>query len=99
MSFPYSYISCSCIEAENALSRSGAAASGGDGEEEQEEKAFDPRSARANFSLSHLDHLMWCEDCNDIRCERCVISEIAFWYCPSCLFEVPSSMVKSEGNR
>ena len=99
MSFPYSYVSCSCIAAENVPKRAFASANGVPGDEEQEEKTFDPRSARANFSLSPLDHLMWCEDCNDIRCERCVISEIAYWYCPSCLFEVPSSMVKSEGNR
>ena len=99
MSFPYSDVSCSCIEAENVSKRLGSAPNGSLGEEEQEEKTFDPRSPRANFSLSPLDHLMWCEDCNDIRCERCVISEIAYWYCPSCLFEVPSSMVKSEGNR
>ncbi|MCJ1284320.1 hypothetical protein MMC26_003651 [Xylographa opegraphella] len=99
MSFPYSYVSCSCIEAEHIARRIGAAANGVQAEEEQEEKTFDPRSPRANFSLSPLDHLVWCEDCNDIRCERCVISEICYWYCPSCLFEVPSSMVKSEGNR
>lgn len=68
-------------------------------EEEGEEKTFDPRSPRANYSLYPLEHLLYCEDCHEIRCPRCTIEEIVCWFCPSCLFEVPSSMVKSEGNR
>ena len=95
MAYPYCYVRCPCAdEAPN------------DGEipvqsDEQPEKqeAFDPRAPRSNFSLYPLDHLMWCEDCHDIRCPRCTVEEIVCWYCPNCLFEVASSMVKSEGNR
>lgn len=68
-------------------------------EEDGEEKTFDPRSPRANYSLYPLEHLLYCEDCHEIRCPRCTIEEILCWFCPSCLFEVPSSMVKNEGNR
>ena len=68
-------------------------------DEAEEENTFDPRSPRTNFSIYPLDHLLWCEDCHEIRCARCTIEEIVCWYCPSCLFEVASSMVKSEGNR
>lgn len=95
MSFPYSYFSCPCAD-----SLATTTISGGDLDDEtEEEKTFDPRSPRTNFSLYPLDHLLWCEDCHEIRCARCITEEIVCWYCPSCLFEVASSMVKSEGNR
>ncbi|KAI9838018.1 MAG: hypothetical protein M1819_006172 [Sarea resinae] len=68
-------------------------------EEEEEDRTLDPRSARANYSLYPIEHLLYCEDCHQIRCPRCVLDEIVCWFCPNCLFEVPSSMVKSEGNR
>ncbi|KAL8651312.1 MAG: hypothetical protein Q9226_004762 [Calogaya cf. arnoldii] len=42
---------------------------------------------------------MYCEDCQQIRCSRCTIEEIVCWYCPGCLFEIPTSQIKSEGNR
>jgi dynactin-4 len=49
--------------------------------------------------LYPIEYLMYCEDCHQIRCPRCVAEEIVTYYCPSCLFEVPSSNIKSEGNR
>ncbi|RPB24145.1 hypothetical protein L211DRAFT_857418 [Terfezia boudieri ATCC MYA-4762] len=60
---------------------------------------FDPRNPRSAFSLFPLENLLYCEDCHQIRCPRCVLEEIVSYYCPSCLFEVPSSTVKTEGNR
>lgn len=77
----------------------------GDGKEneveevEEEEGTFDPRSPRANFSLYPPEQLLYCEDCHQIKCPRCITEEIVSWYCPNCLFETPSSMVRSEGNR
>ena len=68
-------------------------------EEEEEEGTFDPRSPRANFSLFPPEQLLYCEDCHEIKCPRCITEEIVSWYCPNCLFETPSSMVRSEGNR
>ena len=69
-----------------------------DGEEE-EEQTFDPRSPRSNFSLYPPEQLLYCEDCHQIKCPRCITEEIVSWYCPNCLFETPSSMVRGDNNR
>ncbi|KAF2686096.1 dynactin-like protein Arp1 p62 subunit RO2 [Lentithecium fluviatile CBS 122367] len=96
--FPYTYYACDCFDsttttASKRASQVLAAAA------EEDERDFDPRSPRSNYSLFPLEHLLYCEDCQQIRCPRCVIEETLNWYCPSCLFEVPSSVVKSDGNR
>jgi dynactin-4 len=70
-----------------------------EGEDEDEEQTFDPRSPRSNFSLYPPAQLLYCEECHQIKCPRCITEEIVSWYCPSCLFETPSSMVRSDGNR
>ncbi|KAK6515436.1 hypothetical protein TWF506_007771 [Arthrobotrys conoides] len=67
--------------------------------DEDDDNNFDPRDPRSAFSLFPIENLLYCEDCHQIRCPRCVQDEIVCWYCPSCLFEVPSSTVKSDGNR
>ncbi|EEH44654.2 uncharacterized protein PADG_00943 [Paracoccidioides brasiliensis Pb18] len=108
--FPYSFISCPCAEtstaptpATNILSKdlSNLTLSGQqqDSDSDEEEQTFDPRSPRANYSLYPPEHLLYCEDCHQIKCPRCITEEIVCWYCPNCLFETPSSMVRSEGNR
>ncbi|KZF23519.1 hypothetical protein L228DRAFT_282240 [Xylona heveae TC161] len=103
LSFPYLYISCPCASEttlppvwpySNRLSRENA-----EDDDEEDEKTFDPRNPRANYSLYPLEHLLFCEDCRQIRCPRCALEEVLCWYCPSCLFESPSSAVKTEGNR
>lgn len=66
---------------------------------DEEEQTFDPRSPRSNFSLYPPEQLLYCEDCHQIKCPRCITEEIVSWYCPNCLFETPSSMVRSDGNR
>ncbi|RAL15506.1 putative dynactin Arp1 p62 subunit RO2 [Aspergillus homomorphus CBS 101889] len=68
-------------------------------DDSEDEQTFDPRAPRSNFSLYPPEHLLYCEDCHQIKCPRCITEEIVCWYCPNCLFETPSSMVKSEGNR
>jgi len=68
-------------------------------DEEEEEQTFDPRSPRSNFSLYPPEQLLYCEDCHQIKCPRCITEEIVSWYCPSCLFETPSSMVRGDANR
>ncbi|KAJ5551050.1 hypothetical protein N7461_005748 [Penicillium sp. DV-2018c] len=70
-----------------------------DEEDEDEEQTFDPRSPRSNFSMYPPEQLLYCEECHQIKCPRCITEEIVSWYCPSCLFETPSSMVRSDGNR
>ncbi|KAJ5692788.1 hypothetical protein N7462_002211 [Penicillium macrosclerotiorum] len=68
-------------------------------ENEQDEQTFDPRSPRSNFSLYPPEQLLYCEDCHQIKCPRCITEEIVSWFCPNCLFETPSSVVRSDGNR
>lgn len=60
---------------------------------------FDPWNPRSTYSLFPLENLLYCEDCGQVRCPRCVIEEIVCYFCPNCLFEVPSATVKAEGNR
>ncbi|KAG4027530.1 hypothetical protein MFRU_029g00540 [Monilinia fructicola] len=93
---PYTYFQCPCSDTSIPSNSSTPPHSP---THEEEERTFDPRAPRANYSLYPLEHLLYCEDCHQIRCSRCVLDEIVTWYCPSCLFEVPSSTVKSEGNR
>lgn len=108
--FPYTLISCPCADVsgpENPSHRLSRDFSGlavdkqhpNDRGEEDEGRTFDPRSKRANYSLYPPEHLLYCEDCHQIKCPRCVTEEVVCWYCPNCLFETPSSMVRSEGNR
>ncbi|KAJ5155827.1 hypothetical protein N7492_008630 [Penicillium capsulatum] len=68
-------------------------------EQEEEEQTFDPRSPRSNFSLYPPEQLLYCEDCHQIKCPRCITEEIVSWYCPNCLFETASSMVRGDANR
>lgn len=56
-------------------------------------------SSQASNYLYPLSRLYFCEDCHQIRCPSCVQDEIVSYYCPNCLFEVPTASVKSEKNR
>ena len=46
-----------------------------------------------------LHRLYFCPYCFELRCMYCLQDEINFYYCPNCLFEVPSALVKSGKNR
>jgi hypothetical protein len=96
---PYTYFQCPCTDTSIPTRRLGEENPTTEEENDEDERTFDPRAPRANYSLYPLEHLLYCEDCHQIRCPRCVLDEIVTWYCPNCLFEVPSSTVKSEGNR
>jgi dynactin-4 len=111
LSFPYTYYSCPCVyalprpqskdrktsrEQQNTGQRPTPPL---DDEEDGDEQTFDPKSLRANYSLFPLEHLLWCTECHEMRCARCMAEEIVCWYCPTCLFEVPSSTVRTDGNR
>ena len=96
--FPYTYYACDCYDAK-AATISAKRSSQLTPAEDEDERTFDPRDPRSNYALYPLEHLLYCEDCRQIRCPRCVIEETLNWFCPNCLFEVPSSMIKSEGNR
>ncbi|GAA5878959.1 hypothetical protein JCM16303_007244 [Sporobolomyces ruberrimus] len=53
----------------------------------------------ALFQHHSLSTLLFCEECDAIRCDSCASNEVACYYCPNCLFEVPSASVRSEKNR
>ncbi|KAH8815887.1 dynactin Arp1 p62 subunit RO2 [Xylogone sp. PMI_703] len=96
---PYTYIQCPCSEIPTSARTIDSDPIPQTEEDEEEGRNFDPSAPRANYALYPLEHLLYCEDCHQIRCPRCYLEEILTWYCPNCLFEVPSSTVKSEGNR
>ncbi|CBQ71651.1 related to dynactin subunit p62 [Sporisorium reilianum SRZ2] len=58
--------------------------------------AYSPAS---RYAFHPLDTLYFCDECDQIRCNRCVTLDIASYYCPNCLFEVPGASVKAEKNR
>lgn len=97
--FPYTYISCPCTESSGPLTLGKRPSDGQQNDEEEGEGTFDPRTPRSNFSLFPPEHLLYCEDCRQIKCPRCITEEIICWFCPSCLFETPTSSVRSDGNR
>jgi dynactin-4 len=104
---PYTRYACPCSETTSAApasllnkKTSQHIQNEAPGEEEEDEGgAFHPHDMRANFSLYPLDQLLFCDECNHTRCAKCWSEETLYWYCPSCLFEVPSSGVKGDGNR
>ncbi|KAK4118420.1 hypothetical protein N657DRAFT_667206 [Parathielavia appendiculata] len=96
---PYTYIQCPCSDSSTLGRSSDTNSSRADGADDDDDRTFDPRAPRSNYSLYPLEYLLYCEDCHQIRCPRCVAEEIVTYYCPNCLFEVPSSNLKSEGNR
>ncbi|KAJ1994472.1 hypothetical protein H4R33_000256 [Dimargaris cristalligena] len=66
---------------------------------EEDGLPYDPLSDDLLHHTHPLCDLYFCEDCLQLRCGGCVFEEIASYYCPSCLFEVPSASVKAEKNR
>ncbi|KAF2713032.1 hypothetical protein K504DRAFT_478966 [Pleomassaria siparia CBS 279.74] len=97
--FPYTYYSCDCYDSNTNITSAKRASQQAPIADDEDERTFDPRSPRSNYSLYPLEHLLYCEDCQQIRCHRCVIEETLAWFCPACLFEVPSSLIKADGNR
>ena len=58
-----------------------------------------PSLASSSASFHPLHELFFCEECDAVRCNRCVSVEVSGYYCPNCLFEVPSASVRAEKNR
>ncbi|KAK6079254.1 dynactin p62 family protein [Seiridium cupressi] len=97
---PYSYIQCPCYDSTSqARIPDDASSPSSLDAPDDDDHAFDPRAPRSNYSLYPIEYLLYCVDCNQIRCPRCVSEELVTIYCPSCLFEVGASSVKTEGNR
>ncbi|KAF1816111.1 dynactin p62 [Eremomyces bilateralis CBS 781.70] len=97
VSFPYTYYACSC--ADNTSTQEKRVSQEPQSAQDEDERTFDPRSRRSNFSLYPIEHLLYCTECHEMRCPRCVTEEVICWYCPNCLFEAPSSTIKQEGHR
>lgn len=59
--------------------------------------------ASGNNSDGHgsqsLSRLYFCDSCDEVRCPKCVQDEIVCYYCPNCLFDVPTASVKSEKHK
>ncbi|KDQ14990.1 hypothetical protein BOTBODRAFT_158608 [Botryobasidium botryosum FD-172 SS1] len=53
----------------------------------------------SSYAFHPLSTLFFCEECDLVRCNRCVAVEVSGYYCPNCLFEVPSASVRAEKNR
>ncbi|KAI0976261.1 dynactin p62 family-domain-containing protein [Xylaria arbuscula] len=99
---PYTYIQCPCHDSSTQGRTVDDALPTGEHDEideDDEGHTFDPRAPRSSFNLYPLEYLLYCDVCHQIRCPRCVSEELVTIYCPSCLFEVGSSSVKTEGNR
>ena len=101
--FPYAHYACTCSDpttsAPPTFSAKRASLAPSTDVDSPEDSTFNPHDPRANYALSPLDRLLFCDECTAIRCQRCYTEEMVHWYCPNCLFEVPSSAVKSDGNR
>ncbi|KAI5243159.1 hypothetical protein E4T43_04302 [Aureobasidium subglaciale] len=92
--FPYTLIACPCTSFTSPSDTNASSI-----EDPDDDTTFNSHHIRAKFSLYTYEQLLYCDDCHQIRCPRCWTEEIMNWFCPSCLFEVPSSVVKSDGNR
>ncbi|KAG0204439.1 hypothetical protein BGX28_003621 [Mortierella sp. GBA30] len=69
----------------------------------QKQKTLAEIHASGNNSDPHgsqsLARLYFCDSCDEIRCPKCTQDEIVCYYCPNCLFDVPTASVKSEKHK
>lgn len=95
--FPYAHYACPCSSSSGFVSSKRA--SQPEPEDHDDQDTFNSHDPRAAYALYPLDHLLFCDECCQIRCSKCVNEEVITWFCPSCLFDVPSGQVRGEGNR
>ncbi|KAI9015173.1 dynactin p62 family-domain-containing protein [Gaertneriomyces semiglobifer] len=58
-----------------------------------------PPNAGDFLDLFPISRMYFCDHCRRICCPCCTKEEVACYFCPNCLFEVPSASVKAEKNR
>lgn len=58
-----------------------------------------PSYPSSSTNYDPLPNLYFCEECDAIRCNLCAGVEIASYFCPNCLFDVPSANVRADRNR
>ncbi|ORY25840.1 dynactin p62 family-domain-containing protein [Naematelia encephala] len=66
---------------------------------DQPHPPYPPSYPSSSSSFSPLSHLYFCEECDAIRCDQCVAVEVASYFCPNCLFDVPSANVRADRNK
>lgn len=98
MTYPYTYYSCPCTNIETSSTAFDDEPKP-DAPDTDDEQSFNPHSPQANFALYPIENLLFCNECHEIRCPRCYFEEVLYYYCPQCLFETPSTTVKTETNR
>ncbi|KND02559.1 uncharacterized protein SPPG_03017 [Spizellomyces punctatus DAOM BR117] len=90
---PYVYYQCHCHQQARIPSNTQTTPTGHD-----DETTEPPRTADI-LSLFPISRTYYCDHCHQLRCPLCISEEIACYYCPNCLFEVPTASVKAEKNR
>ncbi|KAF9916273.1 hypothetical protein BGZ65_000358, partial [Modicella reniformis] len=60
---------------------------------------FDSGNNSDTFGSQSLSRLYFCDSCDEIRCSKCTQDEIVCYYCPNCLFDVPTASVKMEKHK
>ncbi|KAE8224328.1 hypothetical protein CF319_g2758 [Tilletia indica] len=70
------------------------------GEPKQSEPPSLPSySPAAVYSYFPLQNLYFCDDCDQVRCDQCLNTEISLFFCPNCMFTIQSSHIKEQRNR
>ncbi|GAC96548.1 hypothetical protein PHSY_004128 [Pseudozyma hubeiensis SY62] len=91
MATPHVLYYCSCNQVHGNVASTSSLASPPPG--------LPARSTASRYAFQPLESLYFCDECDRIRCNRCVTVDISSYYCPNCLFEVPGASVKAEKNR
>lgn len=58
-----------------------------------------PTYPSSHSSFFPIEQLYFCEECDALRCDLCVGVEVASYFCPNCLFDVPGANVRGDKNR
>lgn len=65
----------------------------------KEKEFFDSGNTSDTHGSQSLSRLYFCDSCDEIRCSKCTQDEIVCYYCPNCLFDVPTASVKMEKHK
>ena len=98
--YPYIQYACPCTNINEQPEYTGThIVKPDDTKNEDEDQPFNLYSPRAKHAVYPLDELLFCNDCQEVRCPRCSHEEALAYYCPNCLWETSIMVVKNETNR